>query len=86
MININSDYDDLGQYNNAIRIQGDAQQVLEKLIGLLKAAGKKKNPAFSKESRVFSCYSRKTSYFVRLFTVCLMLLRFRCPFRSLHRP
>ena len=44
MININSDYDDLGQYNNAIRIQGDAQQVLEKLIGLLKAAGKKKNP------------------------------------------
>ena len=32
------------RYNNAIRIQGDAQQVLEKLIGLLKAAGKKKKP------------------------------------------
>ena len=36
IININCEYDDLGQYNRSIRIQGDAEEVLRKLIGLLK--------------------------------------------------
>ncbi|XCP85512.1 thiamine pyrophosphate-dependent enzyme [Roseburia hominis] len=38
IININCDYDDLGQYSNSIRIQGDAKEVLLRLIELLKAA------------------------------------------------
>lgn len=40
IININCDYDDLGQYSNSVRIQGDAEAVLLKLIDLLKAAPK----------------------------------------------
>lgn len=36
IININCDYDDLGQYNNSVRIQGDAEEVLLKLIEQLK--------------------------------------------------
>lgn len=36
MININCEYDDLAQYNNSVRIQGDAEEVLIKLIELLK--------------------------------------------------
>ena len=39
IININCDYDDLGQYNHSVRIQGDAKEVLLKLIELLKNAG-----------------------------------------------
>lgn len=38
IININCDYNDLGQYNNSVRIQGDAEEVLLKLIELLKNA------------------------------------------------
>lgn len=36
IININCDYDDIGQYSNSVRIQGDAEAVLRKLNGLLK--------------------------------------------------
>ncbi len=36
IININCDYDDLGQYGNSIRIQGDVEAVLQKLNGILK--------------------------------------------------
>lgn len=36
IININCDYDDLAQYNNSVRIQGDAEEVLLKIIELLK--------------------------------------------------
>lgn len=36
MININCDYEDLAQYNHSVRIQGDAKEVLLKLIELLK--------------------------------------------------
>jgi len=36
IININCDYDDLGQYNNSVRIQGNAEAVLGKLNELLK--------------------------------------------------
>jgi len=50
IININCDYDDLGQYNNSVRIQGDAGEVLVKLTNLLKNAGKKaSDPAWLKE-------------------------------------
>lgn len=46
IININCDYDDLGQYNRSVRIQGDAKEVLLKLIELLKTA--EQNTADSK--------------------------------------
>lgn len=36
IININCDYDDLGQYNNSVRIQGDAEEVLRRINELLK--------------------------------------------------
>lgn len=41
IININCDYDDLAQYGNSVRIQGDAEEVLLKLIDLLKKTEKK---------------------------------------------
>ncbi|MFV0363105.1 MAG: thiamine pyrophosphate-dependent enzyme [Suipraeoptans sp.] len=41
IININCDYDDLGQYNNSIRIQSDAKEALLILIELLKEKDKK---------------------------------------------
>lgn len=41
IININCDYDDLAQYNNSVRIQGDAGEVLIRLIKLLKDSGYK---------------------------------------------
>ncbi|MBQ0059505.1 MAG: thiamine pyrophosphate-binding protein [Lachnospiraceae bacterium] len=43
MININCEYEDLGQYSNAVRIQGDAQAVLAKLVAMLKEAGVQKD-------------------------------------------
>lgn len=50
MININCDYDDLGQYSNSIRIQGDAEEVLLKLIELLKnAENRVSDPMWLKE-------------------------------------
>lgn len=50
IININCDYDDLGQYNNSIRIQGDAEAVLLKLLELLKKAEcKASDPEWLKE-------------------------------------
>jgi thiamine pyrophosphate-dependent acetolactate synthase large subunit-like protein len=36
IININCNYEDLGQYNNSIRIQGDAEEVLKRLVEMLK--------------------------------------------------
>lgn len=52
MININCDYDDLGQYSNSIRIQGDAEEVLLKLIELLKnAENKTSDPEWLKECK-----------------------------------
>ena len=52
MININCDYDDLGQYSNSIRIQGDAEEVLLKLIELLKnAENKASDPEWRKECK-----------------------------------
>lgn len=52
MININCDYDDLGQYSNSIRIQGDAEEVLMKLIELLKnAENKASDPEWLKECK-----------------------------------
>lgn len=41
IININCDYDDLAQYGNSVRIQGDAQEVLLRLNDLLRKAEKK---------------------------------------------
>lgn len=50
IININCDYDDLAQYNNSVRIQGDAKEVLLKLIGLLKdSEAKVSDPEWLKE-------------------------------------
>lgn len=50
IININCDYDDLGQYSNSVRIQGDAEEVLLKLIELLKdAENKASDPEWLKE-------------------------------------
>lgn len=50
IININCDYDDLAQYNNSLRIQGDAQEVLIKLIELLKQGpNKASDPKWLKE-------------------------------------
>ena len=46
IININCDYDDLGQYNRSIRIQGHAEAVLSRLNEMLRAEGKAKNPAW----------------------------------------
>lgn len=52
IININCDYNDLGQYNNSVRIQGDAEEVLLKLIELLKNAEKKAtDPEWLKECK-----------------------------------
>ena len=50
IININCDYDDLGQYNNSVRLQGDAQEVILKLIDLVKnAKSKSSDPEWLKE-------------------------------------
>lgn len=50
IININCDYEDLGQYNNSVRIQGDAEAVLVKLIDRLKKApNRASDPAWLKE-------------------------------------
>ena len=47
IININCEYEDLGQYNNSLRIQGDAESVLVKLIDELKRLpGKEHDPAW----------------------------------------
>lgn len=43
IININCDYDDLAQYHHSVRIQGDAAEVLLKLMELLKET-KRRNP------------------------------------------
>ena len=52
IININCDYNDLGQYNNSVRIQGDAEEVLLKLIELLKnAENKATDPEWLKECK-----------------------------------
>lgn len=48
MININCDYDDLGQYNNSVRIQGDAQEVLIKLNELLRGRNLNSDPEWIK--------------------------------------
>lgn len=58
IININCDYDDLGQYNNSVRIQGDVEAVLKKLNSLLKDAGEKeKDPKWMEE-----CYAKKAEW------------------------
>lgn len=58
MININCDYDDLGQYGNSVRIQGDVEAVLRKLNGLLKEAGAKEvDPEWLKE-----CTAKKAEW------------------------
>ena len=49
IININCDYEDLGQYSNSIRIQGDAEAVLLRLIERLKKAPGESDPAWRKE-------------------------------------
>lgn len=52
IININCDYNDLGQYNNSVRIQGDAEEVLLKLIELLKnAENEATDPEWLKECK-----------------------------------
>ena len=52
IININCDYNDLGQYNNSVRIQGDAEEVLLKFIELLKnAENKATDPEWLKECK-----------------------------------
>lgn len=52
IININCDYNDLGQYNNSVRIQGDAEEVLLKLIELLKnVKDKAADPQWLKECK-----------------------------------
>lgn len=52
IININCDYNDLGQYNNSVRIQGDAEEVLLKLIELLKnVKDKATDPQWLKECK-----------------------------------
>ncbi len=58
IININCDYDDLGQYNNSVRIQGDVEAVLKKLIRLLKDAGEKEKDAKWMET----CYAKKIEW------------------------
>lgn len=58
MININCDYDDLAQYGNAIRIQGDAEEVLIRLTALMMKDGKKKSdPAWLK-----ACTDKKAEW------------------------
>ena len=50
ILNINCDYEDLGQYNNSVRIQGDAEAVLLRLIELLKEKpGEASDPAWLRE-------------------------------------
>ena len=50
IININCDYDDLGQYNNSVRLQGDAEEVILKLIDMVKnAKDKSSDPEWLKE-------------------------------------
>lgn len=46
LVNINCDYDDLAQYGNSVRIQGDAQEILKRLSQLLAKDKKNKNPAW----------------------------------------
>lgn len=57
IININCDYDDLGQYGNSVRIQGDVEVVLRKLNSLLKAVDKEKNPEWLK-----ACAAKKAEW------------------------
>lgn len=50
ILNINCDYEDLGQYGNSVRIQGDAEAVLLRLIELLKEKpGEASDPAWLRE-------------------------------------
>ena len=55
MININCDYDDLGQYNNSVRIQGDAQEVLIKLNELLRGRNLNSDPEWIHHKASISC-------------------------------
>lgn len=58
IININCEYEDLGQYNNSLRIQGDAESVLVKLIDELKRLpGKEHDPAWLEQ-----CGERRTQW------------------------
>ncbi|MGN1141294.1 MAG: thiamine pyrophosphate-dependent enzyme, partial [Oliverpabstia sp.] len=57
IININCDYDDLGQYGNSVRIQGDVEAVLRKLNSLLKAVDKKNDPEWLK-----ACIAKKAEW------------------------
>jgi len=58
IININCDYDDLGQYNNAVRIQGDAEAILRKLNELLKVNTERAtDPAW-----IDSCAAKKAEW------------------------
>ena len=57
IININCDYDDLGQYGNSIRIQGDVEAVLKKLNSLLKNVDKETDPEWLK-----SCTAKKAEW------------------------
>ena len=58
IININCDYEDLGQYNNAVRLQGDAEEVLRILISRLRDAGSgASDPAWLKE-----CAAKKAEW------------------------
>lgn len=58
MININCDYDDLGQYGNSVRIQGNVEAVLKKLNGMLKdVTDKKTDPEWLK-----ACTAKKAEW------------------------
>lgn len=57
IVNINCDYDDLAQYGNSVRIQGDAEEVLVRLTSLLKKENKKVNPEWLK-----TCVEKKAEW------------------------
>ena len=57
IVNINCDYDDLAQYGNSVRIQGDAEEVLVRLTSLLKKENKKANPEWLK-----TCVEKKAEW------------------------
>lgn len=57
IVNINCDYDDLAQYGNSVRIQGDAEEVLVRLTALLKKENKKVNPEWLK-----TCVEKKAEW------------------------
>lgn len=57
IVNINCDYDDLAQYGNSVRIQGDAGEVLKRLSEILAKTEKKKNPEWLK-----TCAEKKAEW------------------------